>query len=88
MLSPSRSVGFPSHENHQQSPFSVPQTQNYTKNNTVEMTNEANDTLSLARKMLEVPNIDAKPQKSILKNTNAVKSETRAATITDDNEGN
>lgn len=38
---------------------------------------------SLAGNTLEVPNIDAKPRKSILKNGNLVKTETRASIIDD-----
>lgn len=39
-------------------------------------------------KPLEVPNIDAKPQKSILKNGNLVKNESRAPITGDNYEGN
>lgn len=46
------------------------------------------DTIALARKKLEVPNIDVKPQKSILKNANLAKKEARAAIINDYVEGN
>lgn len=42
---------------------------------------------SLAGNTLEVPNIDAKPRKSILKNGNLVKTETRASIIGDAIEG-
>lgn len=42
----------------------------------------------LAEKTLEVPNIDAKPRKSILKNGNLVKIETRAPIIGDAIDGN
>lgn len=38
---------------------------------------------SMAGQPLEIPNIDAKPRKSILKNGNLVKTETRAPVITD-----
>lgn len=38
---------------------------------------------SLAGQALEIPNIDAKPRKSILKNGNSVKTETRAPIIAD-----
>lgn len=43
---------------------------------------------SATEKMVEVPNIDAKPTKSILKNGNLVKNEKRAMTIADEYEGN
>lgn len=46
------------------------------------------DTIALARTKLEVPNIDVKPQKSILKNANLAKNEARAAIINDYVEGN
>lgn len=47
----------------------------------------ANNSFSLNTKSLEIPNINAKPTKSILKNSNLVKSEMRASSIDDDIDG-
>lgn len=47
----------------------------------VETSNGTN--VPLGGMALEVPNIDAKPRKSILKNGNLVQTETRAPVITD-----
>lgn len=65
------------------------QIKNEVKNN-IEAIKEGKecDTIALARKKLEVPNIDVKPQKSILKNGNLAKNEARAAMINDCVEGN
>lgn len=73
---PNRSVTLPSYENNA-SQFKYGQ-----------MDTRESDTISLARKIMEVPNIDAKPPKSILKNGSLVKSEARSATIGGDIEGN
>lgn len=47
----------------------------------------ANNSFSLNTKSLEIPNINAKPTKSILKNSNLVKSEIRTSSIDDDIDG-